>query len=87
MSGIPELIDDGRTGLLVIPRDRAALQRSLQVLITTPALRAKLGSAGFERVHDEFSFCGGIDRIDALFRRCGVGPDRTGGDAVRGPRP
>ena len=49
VSGIPELIDDGATGVLVPPRSPAALADALLRLIGDPALRRRLGDAGFAR--------------------------------------
>ena len=65
ISAIPELIEDGETGLLVPPDDPAAL--ALWTLITDPARRAALGAAGENRVRGEFSHLGGIDRLVQRF--------------------
>lgn len=63
VSAIPELILDGETGLLVPQEDDAALARALEVLITDPPLRHRLGQAGLTRVHDKFSHEVGAERI------------------------
>lgn len=55
VAAIPELIVDGETGLLVEPRDRPAMARQLERLITDPALRRRLGVAGCRRVNEAFS--------------------------------
>jgi glycosyltransferase involved in cell wall biosynthesis len=49
VGGIPDLITDGEAGLLVPPRDPAAIAASLAMLAGDPALRASLGSAAAER--------------------------------------
>jgi colanic acid/amylovoran biosynthesis glycosyltransferase len=54
ISGIPELVEDGRTGLLAPPRDTEALARALRRLHDEPKLRRQLGLAGRERVVREF---------------------------------
>ncbi len=41
----PELIDDGRTGVLVDPEDTAALSRAMTALLDDPALRLRMGRA------------------------------------------
>lgn len=63
ISGIPELVEDGKTGLLVPQKDPPALARAMEALLTRPQLRARLGQAGFERVRRCFSATGSIDRI------------------------
>ncbi|HEU0216210.1 MAG TPA: glycosyltransferase family 4 protein [Stellaceae bacterium] len=71
LSGIPELIDDGETGLLVPPGDREALAKALARLIADPALRARLGEAGEARVRGAFDH---DQAIEALARRFGLVP-------------
>ena len=67
VSGIPELIEDGRTGLLVEPRTPKALARALARLIGDPALRRALGDAGFTRTTTDFSLQAGADRLAQRF--------------------
>ena len=67
VSGIPELIDDGITGLLVPPRSPDALAQALVRLIDDPALRRRLGDAGFARTTGEFSMEAGADRLAERF--------------------
>jgi glycosyltransferase involved in cell wall biosynthesis len=54
LAGIPELIEDGLTGLLVPPGDPPALATALVRLLGDPSLRARLGAAGERRVRAEF---------------------------------
>jgi glycosyltransferase involved in cell wall biosynthesis len=70
VSGIPELIEDGATGLLVAPESPAELARALEMLIDDPARRRVLGEAGRKRVHEKFGLDGNITR---LARRFGLG--------------
>jgi glycosyltransferase involved in cell wall biosynthesis len=69
ISGIPELVEDGRTGLLVAPESPVALAAALQALIAEPARRRALGEAGRQRVRERF----GLDEnIGRLARRFGL---------------
>lgn len=54
LSGIPELVNHQLTGLLVPPRDSESLAKSLELYITNPELRYRLGRAGREKVVKEF---------------------------------
>jgi colanic acid/amylovoran biosynthesis glycosyltransferase len=54
ISGIPELVEDEETGLLVPPRDPPALAGALRRLYDDPALRERLARAGREIVEREF---------------------------------
>lgn len=54
LSGIPELVNDQLTGLLVPPRDAASLADALECYIKDPDLRRRLGQAGREKVVGEF---------------------------------
>lgn len=66
-AAIPELIEDGKNGILVPPDDVAALAGALQALIGNPLRREGLGRAGAERVRAAFGFSDGIDRLAARF--------------------
>ncbi|HEY7690261.1 MAG TPA: glycosyltransferase, partial [Dongiaceae bacterium] len=68
VSGIPELIDDGATGVLVEPDDSRALTRGLETLIREPALRQRLGEAGRRRIEAQFDMERGIDLLLGRFR-------------------
>jgi glycosyltransferase involved in cell wall biosynthesis len=54
ISGIPELVKDQSTGLLVPPRDAASLANALECYFADPDLRRRLGQAGRERVMGDF---------------------------------
>jgi glycosyltransferase involved in cell wall biosynthesis len=50
ISGIPELIADGRDGVLIPERDAAALADAMQQLLESPRLRAELGEAARAKI-------------------------------------
>ena len=53
--GIPEVVKDGETGILVPPRDHDALAAAIVTLLKDPRLRERLGAAGRARVCARFS--------------------------------
>ena len=53
--GIPEIVLDGETGLLVPPRDHAAMADALVRFLGDGALRASMGAAGLARVRQYFT--------------------------------
>jgi glycosyltransferase involved in cell wall biosynthesis len=53
--GMPEVVVNGRTGLLVPPRDHEAMAGAIVRLLRDEALRARMGEAGEARVREQFS--------------------------------
>jgi glycosyltransferase involved in cell wall biosynthesis len=67
VSGVPELIDNETSGILVEPRAPAALAAALSRLIGDPRLRRRLGEAGYVRTTESFSLAAGADRLARRF--------------------
>ena len=67
VSGIPELIANEVTGLLVRPDDPVGLSQAISALIRDPARRAAMGAAGERRVHNNFAIESGIDVLAMRF--------------------
>jgi len=63
ISGIPELVEDGRSGLLVPPGDAQALAAALERLAGDPELRGRLGRGGRARVERDFDLQAGARRL------------------------
>ncbi len=72
ISGIPELIENGRTGVLVEPNDSAALSKAIAAAIRDPLLRSRYGQAAMERVRSSFDHRGTIGRLIGLFEAEGL---------------
>ncbi|MCK9250218.1 MAG: glycosyltransferase family 4 protein [Solirubrobacteraceae bacterium] len=66
--GLPEILDGGRLGVLVPPRDPAALAGALAALRRDPERRIALGAAAGEATPRRFSAARMAARIDALYR-------------------
>jgi N-acetyl-alpha-D-glucosaminyl L-malate synthase BshA len=69
VGGIPEVVEDGASGLLAPAGDAAALAESLEALIHDPARRAALGRAAQVRARELFSAEAIVPRYEALYRR------------------
>jgi glycosyltransferase involved in cell wall biosynthesis len=67
VGGIPEVVADGASGLLVPPADPPALAAAIARLATSPALRARMGEAGYRIVAERFSMEAHVRRIEAIY--------------------
>jgi glycosyltransferase involved in cell wall biosynthesis len=67
--GIPEVVINGRTGLLVPPKDPEALAQAILKLYRDRPLAARMASRGFDLVHDKFSAEGMAWKIIGLYER------------------
>jgi N-acetyl-alpha-D-glucosaminyl L-malate synthase BshA len=73
VGGIPEVVQDNMTGILVPFGDADTLARSVEKLIQDATLRATLGCAAKARAQKEFSANAVVPRYEALYRRvCGT---------------
>ena len=55
VGGVPELVFDGETGILVSPRDVLGLSKAIQSLLDQPDIAHQMGNKGYEYVHKEFT--------------------------------
>ena len=61
VNGVPELIEDHKTGLLVPARDPQALARAIREVLSDPIAASKMGAAGQIMVRERFT----VDRMVA----------------------
>ncbi len=66
--GIPDLIVDGESGLLVSPDDSAALASALEQILTDPNLRTRLAENGLRRVREVFEIRTALSPLIRIFR-------------------
>jgi N-acetyl-alpha-D-glucosaminyl L-malate synthase BshA len=69
VGGIPEVVVDGTTGLLVPSGDADALAHAVESLIQDPARRAALGRAAQQRARERFSAAAIVPRYEELYWR------------------
>jgi glycosyltransferase involved in cell wall biosynthesis len=73
VAGIPEMIRDGREGLLVEPESPSAMSQALLKLLGDRKIAATLAEAARKRVLTEFGLETMIDRIERCFARAAAG--------------
>jgi glycosyltransferase involved in cell wall biosynthesis len=67
VGGIPEAVEDGRSGLLIPSGDANALVAAVTRVLDDPAFASRLGDAGRDRVLKEFDARGGWRRLAAAY--------------------
>lgn len=67
VGGIPEMVEDGRTGLLVPPHDPEALARAITRLLTDHAYADMLAKGGHDLVHERFCVELMVSAIEDLY--------------------
>jgi glycosyltransferase involved in cell wall biosynthesis len=65
--GIPEVVEDHVTGLLVAPRDHGALAEKILYLLENSSMRKKFGGAGRARVLERFSLESTVSQLQNLY--------------------
>lgn len=66
--GIPEIIEDGRTGLLCPPGDAGALATALASILSDPAAARAMGGRARERIESRFSVDAMVDGNLEVYR-------------------
>jgi glycosyltransferase involved in cell wall biosynthesis len=72
--GIPEIVEDGRTGALVEPRDHTAMAREIVRLLKDGRLRQQMGDAGLARVAERFTVERMVAETADVYARVGGRP-------------
>ena len=66
--GIPEIVEDGVTGLLVPPRDHSVMADAIVRMLKDAALRQRMGAAGLARVTDRFTLDRMVEQTAEVYR-------------------
>jgi len=74
VGGNRELIVDGKTGLVVPPRDASALAQAILSLLQDPPRAGAMGLAGRERMQREFTMDAAAQRTRQLYEELMKGP-------------
>ncbi|KXK14860.1 MAG: glycosyl transferase group 1 protein [Chloroflexi bacterium OLB14] len=66
--GIPEVVENGKEGILVEPDNPAELKQALITLMSDEALRNSMGLAGYERIHQRDNYLSMASRLEQVYR-------------------
>jgi starch synthase len=67
VGGLPEIVEDGTTGLVVPPGDAEALTEAIVALAGNLERAAAMGAAGRERALSDFTPARSVLRIEELY--------------------
>lgn len=68
VGGIPEVVDDGYTGILISPRSPTELAAAMRRLLSDPDLRKRLGHNAHARARENYAWPRIADEFVALYR-------------------
>ena len=74
VAGVPRVIEDGRSGLVVPIGDDAALVDALDRLLGDESLRADLAAEGRRVIEDRYSFAARMEKMARVYESIGVLP-------------
>lgn len=69
VGSIPDVVQDGRTGFVVPPRNADALAERILTLLDDPARRTEMGRRGRALVEQEYSLSRMLDRLEDVYRQ------------------
>jgi glycosyltransferase involved in cell wall biosynthesis len=76
VGGIPEIVEDGKNGLMIDPGDDRALTETLVLLAEQPRLRKRLGESALETLKAGFTEDMMIEAYERVFERVIAGKGR-----------
>lgn len=68
VSGVGEIVEDGRSGLFVPPSDAAAMAGAVEKLLEDISLGERLGAAAKKSCHDNYSAQSSVARLEGIYR-------------------
>jgi glycosyltransferase involved in cell wall biosynthesis len=84
VGGVGEALRDGESGLLVPPRDDAAIAEGLLAALDDPSRRERLGAMALLRVSEQFTQARMVDRLASVYDELvGSSPSQAGAQAAR----
>jgi len=71
VEAVPEIVDDGATGLLVPPGDDVSLANAIERLLANPAQARAMGRRGREKAERCYRWGQVAERLEVLLERAG----------------
>jgi glycosyltransferase involved in cell wall biosynthesis len=71
VGGVPEIVVDGQTGILVPSAAPGPLAAAVQALLDDPARAARLGAAGRARAESTFSLTAHVEAVERVYAEIG----------------
>jgi glycosyltransferase involved in cell wall biosynthesis len=78
VDGVPEMVNAGKTGILVPPKDPHALAAAICRLLDDPALAERMGKAGRERAEQMLALETMVSRYEDFLRNLVIPPPEPG---------
>ena len=69
VGGVPEIVADGESGILVPAGDAEAFAAGLERLLRDPALRERMGRAAAQLAAERHGFAAAVTRLDGILRQ------------------
>lgn len=68
VGGIPELVEEGKNGILINPGDRKALLEALIALLADPVLREGIAQKNIKKIKEKYDMPVYIEKLKGLYR-------------------
>lgn len=75
VTGVPELVEEGRSGLLADPHDPASIADALEKILRDPGAAAAMADRARERIEEQYDMTRNAERLAGIFR-CRLGGER-----------
>jgi glycosyltransferase involved in cell wall biosynthesis len=82
VAGVTELVEDGVTGMVVLPEDSQALAGAVIALLRDPERAKAMGQAGARRVAEGYGLEAMLDRMEGIYQEVAAGR-RPAGERAR----
>jgi len=67
VGGLPEVVDNEKTGFIVENKNANAIAEAIEKLLTDPSLREELGKNGRLKVLNEYNWNDSVNKMNAIY--------------------